>query len=241
MRARSQSTTCCSPPAATSAPTGTLYPLALGALTGDTISVGAPFFNLTLGPLAAVIVLLMPLGQSLAWKRGDLLGAAQRVTVAAFGGLLIALVLVAVIRGGPTLAAVGLGLAVYLIAGSFVDVASRIWALGQPARVMLARGVGLPRPPGGAAIVHAGLGVTLMGLAATGWGVERIATAKLGQAIDLGPYQATIEIFDRDRARTIPKSWPIRSSAGAAWPWPPSSPPSAAFPHDRPPSPRQAS
>jgi cytochrome c-type biogenesis protein CcmF len=172
---------------------GTLYPLALEALTGDKISVGAPFFNLTLGPLVALIVLLMPLGQSLAWKRGDLVGAAQRVTVAALGGLVVALVLVAVIRGGPVLAAIGLGLAVYLIAGSFADVASRIWARGQPARVMLARAVGLPRSAWGAAIAHAGLGVTLMGLAATGWGVERIATVKLGQGIDLGHYQATIE------------------------------------------------
>jgi cytochrome c-type biogenesis protein CcmF len=173
--------------------TGTLYPLALEALTGDKISVGAPFFNLTLGPLVALIVLLMPFGQSLAWNRGDLLGAAQRVTVAALGGLVLALVLVAIIRGGPVLAAVGLGLAVYLIIGSFADVASRIWARGQPARVMLARALGLPRSAWGAAIVHAGLGVTLMGLAATGWGVERIATVKLGQGIDLGPYQATIE------------------------------------------------
>ncbi|MHC4042914.1 heme lyase CcmF/NrfE family subunit [Bradyrhizobium sp. 23AC] len=183
-------TTCCA-----TVLTGTLYPLALEALTGDKISVGAPFFNLTLGPLVAPIVLLMPLGQSIAWKRGDLLGAAQRVTVAALGGLVVSIVLVAVIRGGPVFAAVGLGLAVYLIVGSFTDVASRIWTRGQGGRVMLARAVGLPRSAWGAAIAHAGLGLTLMGLAATGWGVERIATVKLGQRIDLGPFQATIENF----------------------------------------------
>ena len=180
-------TTCCA-----TVLTGTLYPLALEALTGDKISVGAPFFNLVLGPLVASILLLMPVGQSLAWKRGDLLGAAQRVTVAAVGGLVVALVLAAVVRGGPILATVGLGLAVYLIIGSFADVVSRIWARGQPAKVMLARAVGLPRSAWGAAIAHAGLGVTLMGLAATGWGVERIAAVKPGQEIDLGPYQATI-------------------------------------------------
>ncbi|WFU74122.1 heme lyase CcmF/NrfE family subunit [Bradyrhizobium sp. CB2312] len=183
-------TTCC-----VTVLTGTLYPLALEALTGDKISVGAPFFNLTLGPLVAPIVLLMPLGQSIAWKRGDLLGAAQRVTVAALGGLVVSIVLVAVIRGGPVFAAAGLGIAVYLIVGSFTDVASRIWARGQGGRVMLARAIGLPRSAWGAAIAHAGLGLTLMGLAATGWGVERIATVKLGQRIDLGPYQATIENF----------------------------------------------
>src|SRR5215208_6633315 len=55
---------------------GTLYPLALEALTGDKISVGAPFFNLTVVPIVVPLLLLAPLGQTLAWKRGDLLGAA---------------------------------------------------------------------------------------------------------------------------------------------------------------------
>jgi cytochrome c-type biogenesis protein CcmF len=180
-------TTCCA-----TVLTGTLYPLALEALTGDKISVGAPFFNLALGPLVVPMLLLMPVGQSLAWKRGKLLGAAQRVTFAAMGGLMVAIVLVAVNRGGPVLAAVGLGLAAYLIIGSFGDVVSRVWTRGQPAGVMLARAVGLPRSAWGAAIAHAGLGVTLMGLAATGWGTERIEAVKLGQGVDLGPYQVTI-------------------------------------------------
>ena len=52
---------------------GTLYPLAVEALSGAKISVGAPFFNATFLPLAAPIVLAMPFGQQLAWKRGALL------------------------------------------------------------------------------------------------------------------------------------------------------------------------
>ena len=62
---------------------GTLYPLALEALTGDKISVGAPFFNLTFGPLFVPLLLAMPFGPLLAWKRGDALGAAQRLIAAA--------------------------------------------------------------------------------------------------------------------------------------------------------------
>ncbi len=58
---------------------GTLYPLALEVLTGDKISVGAPFFNLTFGPLFVPLMVAMPFGPLLAWKRGDLLGAAQRL------------------------------------------------------------------------------------------------------------------------------------------------------------------
>ena len=56
---------------------GTLYPLVLEALTGVRISVGAPFFNLTFGPLVVPLLLLVPFGPMLAWKRGDL-DAARR-------------------------------------------------------------------------------------------------------------------------------------------------------------------
>ena len=58
---------------------GTLYPLALEALTGEKISVGAPFFNLTFGPLFIPLLLVVPFGPLLAWKRGDLIGVAQRL------------------------------------------------------------------------------------------------------------------------------------------------------------------
>src|SRR5689334_22616702 len=57
---------------------GTLYPLALEALTGTRISVGAPFFNLTFGPLIVPLLLIVPYGPFLAWKRGDLAAATQR-------------------------------------------------------------------------------------------------------------------------------------------------------------------
>src|SRR5436190_543824 len=61
---------------------GTLYPLVLEALTGDKISVGAPFFNLTFGPLFVPLLIAVPFGPLLAWKRGDLYGVAQRLLAA---------------------------------------------------------------------------------------------------------------------------------------------------------------
>ncbi len=41
---------------------GTLYPLALEVLTGDKISVGAPFFNLTFAPLFVPLMVAVPFG-----------------------------------------------------------------------------------------------------------------------------------------------------------------------------------
>ncbi|WP_407819774.1 cytochrome c-type biogenesis CcmF C-terminal domain-containing protein, partial [Staphylococcus aureus] len=61
---------------------GTLYPLLLETLTGEKISVGPPFFNITFGLLILPLLLAMPFGPFLAWKRGDLLGALQRLYVA---------------------------------------------------------------------------------------------------------------------------------------------------------------
>jgi cytochrome c-type biogenesis protein CcmF len=171
---------------------GTLYPLALEALTGEKISVGAPFFNLTFGPLFIPIVLAMPIGQMLAWKRGDLLGAAQRLVLATAVGAAGALVLYA-LQGGPVIAPVLCGLALYLIIGSFVEIFGRIVGRGVPASVMAARALGLPRSAWGTAFAHAGIGLTLFGLAATSWGVERILIARVGDAMIVGPYEVTVE------------------------------------------------
>ncbi len=83
---------------------GTLYPLALEALTGDKISVGPPFFNYKFVPLFVPIFLAMPLGQVLAWKRGDLLGAAQRLVVALIVAICGGLILAAM-QGEPVISA----------------------------------------------------------------------------------------------------------------------------------------
>ena len=181
-------TTCCA-----TVLTGTLYPLALEAVTGAKISVGAPFFNLTFGPLVVPLLLAVPVGSSLAWKRGDLLGAAQRVALAAAMGLAGALIAAAVWRGGPVLSAVGVGLAAYLILGAVSDIVARALGGGASLGVALRRAAGLPRSAWGTALAHAGLGVTVLGLAATGWGVEHIALVRPGETFPLGPYQVTVE------------------------------------------------
>ncbi len=71
---------------------GTLYPLALEQFTGEKITVGAPFFNMTCGVLLLAAAAVMPVGFGLAWKRGDLLGVIQRLAVAIVAGALTAIV-----------------------------------------------------------------------------------------------------------------------------------------------------
>ena len=89
---------------------GTLYPLALESLTGAKISVGAPYFNLTFGPLMLPLLAAMPFGPYLAWKRGDLYGAAQRLFAAALLALLALVISAAMHWRGPWLAPFGIAL-----------------------------------------------------------------------------------------------------------------------------------
>src|SRR5690349_15279058 len=107
---------------------GTLYPLALESLTGEKISVGAPFFNATFGPLFVPLLVAVPFGPLLAWKRGDLKGVTQRLT-AAIVLALAAILVVCVMEGRPVLAAFGVGVATFVITGAVTDICERIGLL----------------------------------------------------------------------------------------------------------------
>jgi cytochrome c-type biogenesis protein CcmF len=177
---------------------GTLYPLALEQLTGEKITVGAPFFNMTCGALLLVLCFVMPFGQSLAWKRGDLLGVAQRLSVAAGFGLVVCVALFALAHGGPVLAPIAAGLAFYIVLGSLTELLFRVWRRGTSLGVALARARGLPLSAWGSALAHAGVGITLLGLAATAFGAETIASMKVGEPRAVGPYEVTFRsIGDR--------------------------------------------
>ena len=117
---------------------GTLYPLALEALTGDKISVGAPFFNLTFGPLFVPLLLAVPFGPMLAWKRGDLLGVAQRLTAAGIAALIaIARAVALDARRRRCWRRSRIGLAVLSMAGALTDLAERTGAVPRAVRESL--------------------------------------------------------------------------------------------------------
>jgi len=165
---------------------GTLYPLALEGLTGAKISVGPPFFNATFLPLVIPLLLLLPFGQSMAWKRGDLLGTAQRLATAIIIGVVATVMIFAVTYGGPVAAPLGIGLGVFLIASAVWDLGERIIARASGFRAILSRAAGLPRSAYGSAMAHAGVGITVIGIAATAWATEDIAVMKPGDRLSRG-------------------------------------------------------
>ncbi|GJD95739.1 heme lyase CcmF/NrfE family subunit [Methylobacterium iners] len=176
---------------------GTLYPLFLEMLTSEKISVGPPFFNATFVPIAIPLLLIVPFGQTLAWKRGDVHAASQRLFAALGLALAIGLAVLALTWGGPVLAPVGIGLGAYLILGAAMEIISRARGYGgnraRTIRDVARRAAGMPRSAWGTALAHAGVGILVLGIAAQGWATEGLSNVKPGETLASGPYVATLE------------------------------------------------
>ena len=169
---------------------GTLYPLIYEALTGgQKISVGAPFFNLTFGPLMIPLFLVLPLGPLLSWKRSDLAGVAQRVFFVAAIAFVVMLLAFAFTQPGPWLAPLGIGLATWAMIGSFLEV----WQKAQFMKVGVATGirriVGMPKTVWSTALAHFGMGVTLLGIVCvTAFETETVAQLKHTEQVQVGDF-----------------------------------------------------
>jgi len=171
---------------------GTLYPLALESLTGAKISVGPPYFNLTFGPLMLPLLAAIPFGPYLAWKRGDLYGAAQRLWAAALAALCGLVLAYALFWRGPWLAPFGIALGVWIIAGAVSEWASRVKLFAAGPDEVWRRAAGLPRSAYGTTLAHAGIGLTLLGIVATSaWQSERVIAMHPGESTEIAGYQLT--------------------------------------------------
>ncbi len=180
---------------------GTLFPLAFEAITGGKISVGAPYFNLTFAPLMIPLLIAIPFGPFLAWKRGDLYAAAQRLTIAFGITTLATLVIYAVLYRGPVLAPLAIGIGIWVIAGAVAEIAfrARIGRASWPD--VRARLVGLPRSVYGGFLAHMGVGVMVIGIVATtAYQSEKILIMKPGETTKIAGYTVTFEGVSARRA-----------------------------------------
>ncbi|MBR0556338.1 heme lyase CcmF/NrfE family subunit [Ciceribacter sp. L1K23] len=173
---------------------GTLYPLILETLTGEKISVGPPFFNLTFGLLMVPLLVAVPFGPMLAWKRGDLPGALQRLYAAVALAFLTALVVYYIENGGPVMAVLGIAAGFFLVFGALSDLWYRAGFGKQTLSVAWRRFKGLPRSAYGTALAHLGLGITVLGIVAvTTYETETVVEMQQGMSADAGGYSVTFD------------------------------------------------
>ncbi len=176
--------------------TGTAYPPFADLLAGVKISVGPPFYAATVFPLAFPLFLAMSLGTALSWKRAALAPVFRQVWWAALISVVIGLFAVMRMKALPAL---GMVAAAWLVFGALADIASRISLFSLPPRRSLARLMGLRRAAIGAALAHAGLGVTIAGIAGMSLAASAVVFLKPGQSTNIGGYTWTLKsIGDRN-------------------------------------------
>ena len=180
--------------ACTTAFVGTLYPLMLDAVTGEKISVGAPFLNATFAPLFVPLLFAVPFGPLMAWKRGDLLGVAQPLIGAAVLALIIVAGTVVIAGVNSVLAPFAISLAAFVMAGAVTALTERAGFLRSHSYVALKRLTGLPRSAFATALAHFGLRAALLGVVCeTQWGAERITALKPAEIVSLRGYDLSYD------------------------------------------------
>src|SRR5271166_6216070 len=154
---------------------GTYFPLISEALTGQEASVGPPWFDRYTVPLALILVLLSGIGPVIAWRRATLSNARRNFLVPGAAGLLTLLVLLLI--GGPhAFANKPFAIAMFACAGFvfgsigqefFRGVRARRALAGETALVALLALVRRNRRRYGGYIVHIGIAVLFVGVAAS--------------------------------------------------------------------------
>jgi len=155
---------------------GTLYPLALDALTGTKISVGPPYFAITFAPIFIALLILVPFGPRLAWRKGDL-STSLRILAPAIGiAAVVAMAILAFTAPRTLVGAGAFGVAAWLIAASILDLRARGSKVIQASVIA-------------SVLAHAGLGVTLLGVAGTTlWRSEALEVLAPGESMSLAGY-----------------------------------------------------
>lgn len=170
---------------------GTFYPLFVDVISGEKLSVGAPYFNIVFLPFMAAALLIIAPASALAWKRGSIGAAAQRVAPAAMAGA--AAIVIALWLAAPrnAAAAAGAGIAVWAGAGVLVDFARRIRLFENGA---ITRAAALPKSYVAMTIAHLGFAVVAIGVLGAGvWKSETIVYAREGDVVSVGRFEAKLE------------------------------------------------
>jgi cytochrome c-type biogenesis protein CcmF len=176
---------------------GTFFPVISEAFTGNRASVGPPYFERLTSPLAIVLVLLAGVGPVLAWRRVTL-ASLRRVFLWPVAAA--ALALVAMVAVTPVTES-GMSLVMFtLIAFVLAVVVQEFWrgtsarraVSHEPWPVALGQLVARNRRRYGGYVVHAGMAILFVGVAASSaFQHETTTSLSPGQSTKVGGYDVT--------------------------------------------------
>ena len=170
---------------------GTMWPLLAEMFFDRKLSVGPPFFNAAITPFMIMLGLILPIGSAMPWKRAVISRALKPLRYAVVLAIAIGGLAYAMQSGRSLLGPLGLFLGAWIVMGTVVD----LWGRTGRGSNRLRRLGRLPRADWGKMVAHAGLGVTMAGVAGlTAWSIDDIRAVPLGESYDVGRY--TVQLDD---------------------------------------------
>ncbi|HEX3565008.1 MAG TPA: heme lyase CcmF/NrfE family subunit [Acidimicrobiales bacterium] len=152
---------------------GTVFPLLYQALNNTQVTVGAPYFNALAVPLGLALLFLMGIAPALPWRKTTVSVMRGRIAVpAALAVITVVACVIGGVHGLEPLVAFGLGAFAAASAGRALFLSVRLaWrgaisAGASPARAALAGWRGFVGRANGGMVVHIGVVVIAVGLAA---------------------------------------------------------------------------
>ena len=176
---------------------GTMWPLVVEIATGRKISVGAPFFDTAFTPFMIALAVILPPFAMLPWKRGSLAKSMEQLRGALVLSLALGALVWALQTGRSMLAPIGIALAAWVILGALVDLTAKTRLGRAPIGETARRLRNLPGADWGKALGHAGLGLTMFGIAAiNAWQTEDIRVMRIGDSLSAGGYELRLDAVE---------------------------------------------
>ena len=170
--------------------TGTMYPLVADFVFDSKISVGAPFFNATVLPLAAPVFAAMVVAPGMAWKRAQIGPALMRLWWAALAAAVVGVV--ASLGPAQGLPALAFAAAAWMIVGSLAEIVERTRLFRVGFGSSLARLAGLRLSVFGTTLAHAGMGVLVAGVAGMSLATQDVVLLRPGETAHAAGYDWTL-------------------------------------------------
>lgn len=163
---------------------GTFYPLLVDAMTGEKISVGAPYFDMVFAPMMIALLAVMAVAPMLKWRQ-DSLSRLKKPLIRAGVFVLFALVL-SYWFGRSVLGAIAIGFAAWLIAGTLITLYRRTDGKWVRLRAQ-------PAGTWGFVISHISVAIFTIGVTAMSVGAqEEIGRLTSGESLTVAGYTFTL-------------------------------------------------
>lgn len=180
---------------------GTVYPLAVQAITGAQVSVGSPFYERLFAPLGMVLLLLMGAGTVMRWGRSTAVEMHRLVWLAVAAAVIAGVLALNGVRGIFTV--IGLGLVAFMALAQIGEIGRAMGAGRRAGQGALRRfAVLLAASPQRyfGYLTHLGLAVVMVGIiASTAYRTEMEAALLPGERMQLASYTLRFEGTQRTR------------------------------------------